>query len=196
MHDYFNAHRSRYYSAGSMTLTDLLVPGGDTPAAQKTASETTAALRAHTPVAQVIKTYNLTDTKKTSGEEFYFAAKIHLGDTLFAAAKKLKAGEISQPIKIKDGYHVLVMAMNRPSVPLTFAEARSTVETDYKNDADTQLQTQEEKFLMDRAQVQIAGRYRKYQCPPTGCGGPTKNIDQSVISQAKASDSSKASKSQ
>ncbi len=187
LRDYYNAHRSRYYTPGSITLTDLLVPGGATPDAQKTAMEAAAALRAKTPIAQVIKTYKLTDTKKTSGEEFYFAAKIHLGDTLFAAATKLKPGEVSDPVKIKDGYHVLDVTTNEPSVPLSFAEARGTVETDYKNDADAQLQAEEEKFLMRRAQVQISGRYQQYQCEPgSDCKAGQKNIDAAVISAAQA----------
>ena len=46
-----------------------------------------SALRADTPVEAVISKYGLTEPRN-DGDEFYFAAKIHLGDALYAAGIK------------------------------------------------------------------------------------------------------------
>lgn len=197
LQDYYVAHRSRYYTPGSISLTDLLVPGGDTPAALKAAGEAAEAMRAKAPLADVVKKYGLIDTKKTSGQEFYFAAKIHLGDKLFAAATKLKPNQISDPVKIEDGYHILDVATNEPSVPLSFVNARSIVESDYKNNADASLQAEEEKFLTNRAQIQIAGRYRQYECKEgSNCKDGQENMDAAVINAARAQQKKELGQSQ
>lgn len=161
---YFDSHRGRYASEGSLTVTDLLVPpSGIRPeAAEAKAKEASDALQHGMAVNEAIARFGLKDTKKTSGEEFYFAARIHLGPQLFAAAAGLKAGQVSVPLKSADGYHVLAVAQNTPPVPQTFAQAREQVLTDYKNDAEAHLQANEEKFLINRADVLIADRYKKF----------------------------------
>ena len=111
---------------------------------------------------EAIAKFGLKDTKKTSGEEFYFAARLHLGPELFAAASALKAGQTSLPVKSGDGYHVLVASQNTPPVKMSFQEAREQVLTDYKNEAEAKLQANEEKFLIGRADILVADRYKKY----------------------------------
>ncbi len=104
--------------------------------------------------------YGLRESGKTQGEEFYFAVKAHLGDTLYAAAMPLKAGQVSDPIAQPDGTHVLVMDKNTPPVPLAFADARERVVNDYRRDAETRVQQQDEAYLRAKADIQIAPGYR------------------------------------
>jgi parvulin-like peptidyl-prolyl isomerase len=150
---YYDSHRGRYASEGSITVTDYLVSGGE-----KQARAAAEALRSGKTAASA----GLKDTKKTSGEEFYFAARIHLGAPLFAAATALGPGSVSAPLKMADGFHLLQVVQNTPPVPMDFAAARERVLTDYKNDAEARLQANEEKFLIGRADILVAGRYRKY----------------------------------
>jgi parvulin-like peptidyl-prolyl isomerase len=148
--DYYKAHQAAYSSEGVMTVRDLVFPAATaaTPAAQ--------ALRSGVPVDTVLTQFHGKDTGKTNGEEFYFAAKIHLGDSLFNAAKALMAGEASAPIQQPDGFHVLTMARNVPPVPDTFASARSKVLADYEKDAIGRLQNGDSNFFRKRANVLIA----------------------------------------
>jgi parvulin-like peptidyl-prolyl isomerase len=155
---YFDAHRGRYASEGSMSVRDYVFPvaaaanpagaAGTAGAAQAAA----AALRAGTPPAGV--------AVRRLEEEFYFAAKIHLGDTLFEAARALDDGNVSAPISAADGIHVLQMEKNNRPVPFGFDAARDQVLTDYRNEAIKHLNSGDEAFLRKRAHVLIADDVR------------------------------------
>jgi SurA N-terminal domain len=99
---------------------------------------------------------NGSDTRKVNGEEFYFAAKIHLGDRLFEAARQLNDGESAMPIPMADGTHVLRMVRNMRPVPFDFATARERVLADFRNGAINHSKSGEEVFLRKRANVLIA----------------------------------------
>ena len=161
---FYDTHRARYASEGSITVSDLLAPvsGGGLDTAEAKALEAAAALQHGMTVSEAVAKFGLKDTKKTSGEEFYFAARLHLGPQLFAAASALKSGQVSPPVKSADGYHILAVAQNTPPVNMDFADAREQVLTDYKNDAETRMQANEEKFLIGRADILVANRYKKY----------------------------------
>ncbi len=153
---YYRDHSTRYATEGSITVGDFIA------GTEQAATQATAALRGGMNIADAAARFGLRDTQKTSGEEFYFAARIHLGDTLFAAATALAAGRVSAPIQQADGYHLLVVSQNTPPVRESFADAREKVLTDYKNDAEARLQANEEKFLVGRANILLSPRYRRY----------------------------------
>jgi SurA N-terminal domain len=100
------------------------------------------------------------DSGKTKGEEFYFAAKMHLGDELFAKARELPDGADSAPIPMGDGVHVLHMVRNKRPVPFDFPKARAQVLADYRNQAIDQLKSGDESFLRKRANVLVADDLR------------------------------------
>jgi hypothetical protein len=111
-------------------------------------------------VMRVKDLVNGRDSGRTKGEEFYFAAKIHLGDELFAAARDLDDGTVSKPIQLPDGMHVLAMEHNKHPVPFDFAAARAQVLSDYRNQAVDKLKLSGESFLRRRANVLIADDLR------------------------------------
>jgi hypothetical protein len=111
-------------------------------------------------VMRVRDLLNGRDSGRTKGEEFYFAAKIHLGDELFAAARNLGNGEVSKPILLPDGIHVLDMQQNKRPVAFDFAAARAQVLSDYRNEAVDKLKSSGESFLRKRANVLIADDLR------------------------------------
>jgi hypothetical protein len=151
---YFNDHRDIYASEGTMTLRDLVF---ETLSAATAAAQ---ALRSGQSPGIVVKTFKGRDSGKVNGEEFYFAAKIHLGDRLFEAARALQTGTISEPID-DSGVHVLVMIRNNPPVQLSFARAQSRVIEDLRRDAIARQQTNEEHFLRKRANILIAKDLRQ-----------------------------------
>ena len=146
---YYQAHQAAYSSEGIMTVRDLVFPPANAAAAAE-------ALRSGKDAAAVAAQYGGRDSGRVKGEEFYFAAKIHLGDAQFNAAKALAPGAASKPFPAADGTHILYMVANRPPVPASFEEARSRVLSDYQKEAIARLQTGDENFFRKRANVLIA----------------------------------------
>ena len=150
---YYDQHKDRYSSNGVMVVHDLTGDPATLPAV-------VAALRGGAVLADVTAKFGLRDTGKTKGEEFYFAVKAHLGDALYDAATGLKAGQVSDPLPQPDGVHVLVMEKNIAPVPLAFADARERLVNDYRRDAETRVQLQDETYLRGKADILIAPGYR------------------------------------
>jgi PPIC-type PPIASE domain/SurA N-terminal domain len=153
---YYAAHRARYASEGVMNVRDYVFAPSDS----KAAAEAAAALRSGVPAPGVLAKWGGSDSGKTGDDEFYFAAKIHLGDALFGAARDLPDDGVSAPIERADGIHVLHMFKNKKPVPFDYAAARDKVLTDFRNEAIGRLRTGDEGFLRKRANVLIADDVR------------------------------------
>jgi hypothetical protein len=151
LRDYYTTHPDRYVSEGTMNVRDWVFPAGDGGLA---AAE--EALKSPVVPPETLARLHARESGKTQGNEFYFAAKIHLGDRLFAAARDLPDGGASAPIQLSDGVHVLYMVSNKRPVPFDFAKARPQVLNDYRNHAIEQLKAGDESFLRKRANVRIA----------------------------------------
>jgi hypothetical protein len=149
---YFVEHRPRYASEGSMNLRDFVFPAGEARAA----AEAAEMLKSGPPTPALLVRWHASDSGKVSDQEFYFAAQIHLGKTLFEAARGLPDGGVSAPIIGADAIHVLYMVKNTRPIPFDFAAARDQVLTDYRNDAIGHLRIGDEAFLRKRANILIA----------------------------------------
>jgi parvulin-like peptidyl-prolyl isomerase len=147
---YYEAHKDRYSSEGTLALQDLKAPRAEAAAALADALR-----RGATPGS-----LGLEDTGKVSGEEFYFAAKIHLGDALFNVARTLKDGEVSSPVAMPDGAHILVVTRNIPPIPQTFDDAAARVRLDYDKDLRTRMTAGELTYLKSKADILVAPAYR------------------------------------
>ena len=158
LQEFYGKHPEKYSSDGILTVRHLVVPAG---AAQKV-HDVVNALRSDTPVEEVIKRYGLTEPRN-DGDEFYFAAKIHLGDVLFAKALQVKPGEVVEPLQQPDGFHVVKVLQNKAPVPLTYDRAKLQVLTDYKNAQQEKLMTATMKFLRERSKILIASDYADYK---------------------------------
>lgn len=156
LRDYYTTHPDRYVSEGIMNVRDWVFPAGDLG---EIAAHLEALKSADIP-AETLARLHAHESRKTQGEEFYFAAKIHLGDQLFAAARDLSDGTASAPIRLSDGVHVLYMVSNKRPVPFDFTKARPQVLNDYRNQAIEKLKAGDESFLRKRANVRIADDLR------------------------------------
>ncbi len=153
---YYALHHARYASEGTMSLYDFAFPLSEANAATAAA----ATLRAGAPTPEFLARWRASGSGKSLDDEFYFAAKIHLGEPLFATAVDLPDGAVSVPIIRPDAVHVLYMIKNNKPVPFDFAAARNQVLTDFRNDAVGHLRTGDESFLRKRANVLIADDVR------------------------------------
>ncbi|MEI9889402.1 MAG: peptidyl-prolyl cis-trans isomerase [Caulobacteraceae bacterium] len=163
MQAYYDAHKDRYRTQGVLTLLDVyLAPSAERDQDQIKATLDAAAkeLRAGAAADAVIKKYALQTAHKVNGEELDFAARIHLGDTLYNAIIDDKAGQISDPIVDKDGtVHLIQVGKRVPSVQLTLAEASNQVFTDYKKDAQDRVQADNISFLKSKAEIMLQKGY-------------------------------------
>jgi parvulin-like peptidyl-prolyl isomerase len=156
LRQFYETHQDRYVSEGIMRVRDLVFPAS---APVQLPSEPRA-LKAVISEPEALARFNGHDSGKTKGDEFYFAAKIHLGDRLFEAAKDLADGTVSKPIRLADEIHVLDMQANKHPVPFEFKRARAQVLSDYRGQAIDRLKSSGEAFLRKRANVLIADDLR------------------------------------
>ena len=156
LREFYARHPERYVSEGTMTVQDWVFPTGELPdIAAKLDTLKSTGLLPDAPAR-----FHAHDSGRTKGDEFYFAAKLHLGDQLFAIARELPDGAVSSPIPLSDGIHVLFMVKNKRPVPFDFAKARPQVLNDYRSQAIEQLKAGDESFLRKRANVRVADDLR------------------------------------
>jgi parvulin-like peptidyl-prolyl isomerase len=155
LRSYYQAHPERYAGEGIMTVEDYMFPANGAAV-----SEAIEALKIQAPTSDLIARFGGKSSGKVGDEEFYFAAKIHLGDRLFEAARGLPQGGVSARIEMPDGIHVLYMQKNVKPVLLDFAAARDKVLSDYRNERIRHLTTGDEAFLRKRANILIADDLR------------------------------------
>jgi parvulin-like peptidyl-prolyl isomerase len=153
---FYEAHKAKYSSDGTMVVHDLVSAKTDAATTQAAAD----AVRRGTPLEDVATRYGFKDSGKTSGEEFYFAVQAHLGDTLYKAAIPLGDGQVSDPIPTQEGVHLLAMTRNVRPVALAFSKAREQVANDYRKEAEAKVERQDETYLRDKADILVAPEYR------------------------------------
>lgn len=148
---FYAKHPDTFADEGIMALTDYRLPATATPMEVAAALGTIAAAAPGATALALPKAGTMTD-----GDEYYFAAKLHLGETVFAVARDLKAGERSGPVSRPDGIHILVMAKNVPPVVPPFAAIRDHVLAAYVAAQAKMLTSANGRFLRKRADIQIA----------------------------------------
>jgi hypothetical protein len=151
LRSYYQAHPERYAGEGVMTVEDYVFPANGAAV-----SQAIDALKTQAPTPDFIARFGGKSSGKVGDEEFYFAAKIHLGDRLFEAARGMPQGGVSAPIEMPDGIHVLYMRKIVKPALLDFAAARDKVLSDYRNERIRHLTTGDEAFLRKRANILIA----------------------------------------
>jgi parvulin-like peptidyl-prolyl isomerase len=134
-----------------MTVTDYVAP--DLASAQRAV----AAVRSGKELASAMAADGLRSSGATDdGEEFYFAAEQHLGTPLFAIAKALHDGQLSEPVADGGHVHVLAMHSNRQPVAQDYSAVRDQVLASYRTDKIARMRAGTDRFLRERADVQIA----------------------------------------
>jgi hypothetical protein len=160
---YFEDNRANYATEGTMALHNLVLPKAKAsgPDALATAQKAAAALRAHMPLDEVMKTYGLQELvpEHASDEQFYFAQKIHLGEALYERVLALNDGEVSDPVAAGDGVHVVQMVKQIKPLPLTFERVRSQVLNDFVTAAKKRLEDADLQYLREKGDILVADDY-------------------------------------
>ena len=147
---HYERNRAKFDGEGVMTVAEYLAPAGQDAAAA------VRDLRANGATDAVLQRHGLQRSDRMNdGEEYYFAARIHLGDQLFQQARALPDGGVSDAIAIEGRPHILVMQSNRPPVPPPFDAIRDRVVADYVDQHQKTLIAGTERFLRKRADIQV-----------------------------------------
>jgi PPIC-type PPIASE domain len=171
MRSYYEQHKSKYSSEGLLRLRDLVVKSGPGRSAEQlrgTAAAAIAALRRGESVEAVMTAFGLVDSGRfmdaghvDTGDMFQFAVKAKTDEVTYRVAIDLKDGEVSEPIPLTDGIHVLVMISHHLPVPQSFDEAQNRVWTDIKIEAQTKVRAANLVYLRNRADIMITPEYTK-----------------------------------
>ena len=162
LRDYFQQHPERWATEGVMSLCDFILPSSIGRNSGNLAAEARRAvdeLRAASSIDQVVTTLGLKEGARQD-QEYYFTIKFRLGDSLFNAIQGLSEGQISDPVPMKDGIHIVQMIKNTRPVPLSFESARSQVSSDYNEAARKRIMDSTMTFLRTRAKILIAPDYQ------------------------------------
>lgn len=152
---WYEQHRDDYSDIGSMDVRDWVYVGRDVEQAHRAV----AALRAAADPGTALLQAGYRDSGKLKESEFYFAARIHLGAAAFEVARRLASGALSDPFEIDGRLHVLQMIHNTPPKPRSFELSRDQVEGDYKRAAAQRLQSADEAYLREKADLLLAAPY-------------------------------------
>lgn len=185
LREFYEQHKSQYATDGMMQVRNLVLPAaapavgtkatgvsgsaaaaaptavaiaGDPMQSMQLANQAADALRSGVPMEQVMTKYGLIEAQRYD-EDYYFAAKYRLGDALFDSIKDLAGGQVSAPLRLKDGVHVVMMLSNKKPVPLGYDASRKQVYGDYNDAAQTRLLDATMRFLRSRSKILIAPDY-------------------------------------
>ncbi len=150
---WYDAHKETYAGEGQVTVQEFVLPDADAGGAAKAVE----ALRGGaSPASLGLKSSG----RVADGAEFYFAARLHLGNALFAVARTMRDGDVSDPVVQPDGAHVLVIKRNQQPRPVSYEDAQDRVLRDFLADKVARLQVSNERFLRTRADIKIAPEMR------------------------------------
>ena len=168
---YYDAHKEKYSSEGAMQLRDLVVKidaAHPLETLQGTAQQAIAALREGQPLDVVIRKYSLADSGRfrdaghvDTGDIFQFAVRAKVDDATYNAILPLRDGEVSEPIPLADGVHLIAMIRHRFPLAQTFEQASNQVWTDVKNEALADVKAANIAYLRSRADIIVASEYAK-----------------------------------
>lgn len=158
---YYDAHRERYASQGTMTVRNLVLHVGGYQNADQTVSQAEAdaveavyQLRAGASIDYAMEHFGFVDANpQDDTQQLDFAAKLHLGPQLYQVATALSSGEVSDPVIQSDGVHVLVMQQRQPPSVEDFPAAKTQVYNDYRLAQIDQAVRQNLQYLRSQAQI-------------------------------------------
>jgi peptidyl-prolyl cis-trans isomerase SurA len=134
---YFEAHKQEYAQPESVKLGEILISTGAIPddqqklgEAKAKADDVEARLKAGGDFAQLARSFGEGTTAATGGELGTYK-KGQLGEPFESKTFGLKQGEVTEPIRTKQGYVILkVLEHNQPGTP-QFKDVENEVEQNY-----------------------------------------------------------------
>ena len=163
---YYDAHRASYVRDGVMQVRDLVAAvTAQRPLAlaQHDAAAAAAALRSGLTPDQALAQFQLADSRRLldsghvdTGDVFDFAARARLDPAVFAVARNLATGQVSDPVAAADGLHVVVMVKRVAPEQRSFAQVSNEVWRDVSEEAKRRVRANNLRYLRSKADIQVA----------------------------------------
>lgn len=136
---YYNQNKSSLGTPEQRTLSHIVVK------TKTLADQIQSELAGGKSFATLAKTYSTDTATKSSGGSLGTVSQESLAQTdpsIATAAFKLKKGQVSQPIKVSDGYELVLCSAIQPAKVPTLAQAKATITSQIKQqnaESETQL---------------------------------------------------------
>jgi hypothetical protein len=164
---YYQKHRDKYSSVGVLRLRDLMLnfmPGETDAQRSERAVRLVTELRQGARLDDAFMEKNalrdsgalLVSGKTDLGDIFDFAAQEKLQPQVYAAARRLPAGQVSDPVTAGDGLHIVVMNARKVPEALSFSAARERVWNDMKTEAQERIRNATYGYLRSKADIVAA----------------------------------------
>lgn len=132
---YFEAHPAEFQEPLRLRARHIFVaaPAGTPPemmaAKWRAIEEIATRLRRGEPFAELAAQFSEDENNKARGGDLLPFSAARMTPEFFAAASKLRIGEISAPVQTSLGFHLIQLIGIYPAAPLNFADARPEIET-------------------------------------------------------------------
>ncbi|WP_428312821.1 peptidyl-prolyl cis-trans isomerase [Hydrocarboniphaga sp.] len=167
---YYAQHREQYSSVGVMQLRDLILNFKDAETSDQKLQRASAIVdklrKGAVPDDAFLNANGLQDSRRLMqgnqidvGDIFDFAAAANLDPKVYAAAEKLGAGEVSDPVSDAEGLHIVYMKHRRKAQGLDFDAVRLRVWSDIKTEAEQKTRNATLGYLRSKADIITAGDY-------------------------------------
>lgn len=151
---YYDSHRDEFQTEGQLTVHHLIQRAGRQDLAQQAAD----ALRQGTPLEEVEQRYGVEEAEFFAND-FYYAARAHLGEVLFDSARALAPGQVSAPLAQEDGYHFVQLVSQRQPQPQSYEQAGAEVQSRFYRSEKNRVMNNMMDFLRSRSTILIADDY-------------------------------------
>jgi parvulin-like peptidyl-prolyl isomerase len=123
---YYEKNKDKYTSPEMVRISLIKVETEDQ------AKDIVKKARAGEDFAELARTYSKDGSARVGGD-FDFRARRGLRKEFGDAAFSMKVGEISDPIKLPDGYYIIKLTDHKPEGIATFEQAKTRVGSEYIN---------------------------------------------------------------
>jgi peptidyl-prolyl cis-trans isomerase SurA len=117
--DFYDKHKGEFTEPGEVTLSEIFLPleGRTAAEVEQRARRLVAELRAGADFAEAVKNNSPSNraTRAQNGKMGTFKAG-EIKPDVAAAISSLKAGEVTEPLRLQDGYQIVRMDSQKPSV--------------------------------------------------------------------------------
>lgn len=148
--DYYNSHLQDFVLPEAVKTKHILVKS------EKEAKDIIAQLKGlkgkklDEKFSELAKTKSIDPSAKNNGGDLPYATASDLVPEYYNAAKKLKKGEISAPVKSNFGYHIIMTQDIKEQRQGSLEEARASIDNGLRNQKQQELlKAQTEKMLKD-----------------------------------------------
>ncbi len=156
---FYEANKENFKQPNSYRVSHILVPDAET------AKKGLERVKGGEPFAKVAEELSV-DPSKSRGGDIGFFSKGQVIPEFEEAAMKLKAGEISGVVQTPLGYHIILLAEQKPAHQKPFEEVKDQIRQGLQAQQGQQVVQSVIQELRSKAQIKIKEHFEAPAVPP------------------------------